>query len=461
MHPIAKRILIAAAAIAALIGLGAFGVNISIQSEAFQKRLLDALARTTGGKVSVRSIYYTPWSGVVAAGLEVQSSEGQSQIESIRARIAIVPLLAGRVVVRQIDIRSPRIVLSTPGLPLPLPPDGGASGSSDAPPADAVDSKPPKATESPWVLEIERVKIRNASLSLPGPAGLPPLTVEGLAVDAHRRSSGMADGGFTIAKARLAPGVVVTNLAGKFDWNGGQFLSKDISGDWSGGRINAECEWVADAPPRFRFQASASNVSLARMLEDSGYSPEGTSGTLNADFHLSGAALDRETWAGGSSLRLDEARILPVESIRQLGQMLGVAELQSLELESATADLSAESGRIAVERACIATKNLRFDATGTADWDGRLDLRSRFHVSETLRNDSRGILGSGFQQSEEEGFTHMPFHIGGTIARPQADLVEKLVGLRIGQDVGGFLKSLFQAPKKDKKKKSQPPASRP
>lgn len=461
MHPIAKRIFIAATTVAALIGLGALGLNISLQSESFQKRLLSALSHTLGGEVSVRSIYYTPWSGVVAAGLEVRSSDGQSLIESIRARISIVPLLAGRVVVRQIDIQEPRIVLSTPGLPLTLPPDGGASGTSDAQPADAVDSKLPKTSESPWVLEIERVRIHNASLSLPGPAGLPPVSIEGLALDARRRSSRMIDGGFTVAKARLAPGVVVTNLSGMFDWNSGQFLSKDISGDWSGGKITAECEWVGDPSPRFRFQAAASKVSLARMLEDSGYRPEGTSGTLNADFHLSGVAFKRETWTGGSRLWLDEARILPVESIRQLGQMLGVAELQSLELESATADLAAESGQITVELARIATKNLRFDATGTAEWDGRFDLKSRFHISESLRNDSRGLLGSGFVPSEEKGFTHMPFHIGGTIARPQADLVEKLVGIRMSQDVGGFLKSLFHTPKKDKKKKLQPPASRP
>jgi hypothetical protein len=269
-------------------------------------------------------------------------------------------------------------------------------------------------------------------------------------------TSSMAEGRFTVAKARLAPGVVITRLSGTFDWNSGQFLSKDISGDWSGGQITAEYEWITDPSPRFRFQAAASNVSLARMMEDSGYSPEGTAGTLNGEFHLSGAASDRQTWTGGSRLRLDEARILPVESIRQLGQMLGVAELQSLELESATANLSAQGGRISVEQARIATKNLRFDATGTADWDGRLDLQARFHISESLRKDSRGILGSGFQPSEEAGFTHMPFQINGTISRPQADLVEKLVGLRIGQDVGGFLKNLFQVPKKEKKKKPQP-----
>jgi ribosomal 50S subunit-associated protein YjgA (DUF615 family) len=46
----------------------------------------------------------------------------------------------------------------------------------------------------------------------------------------------------------------------------------------------------------------------------------------------------------------------------------------------------------------------------------------------------------------------MPFSITGTITRPKSDLLDKLVGVRLGDDVGGLLKNLLRMPKKEKKK---------
>ena len=40
----------------------------------------------------------------------------------------------------------------------------------------------------------------------------------------------------------------------------------------------------------------------------------------------------------------------------------------------------------------------------------------------------------------------MPFSITGTVSRPKTDLLDKLTGFRIGEDVGGLLKNLFRAP---------------
>jgi hypothetical protein len=39
----------------------------------------------------------------------------------------------------------------------------------------------------------------------------------------------------------------------------------------------------------------------------------------------------------------------------------------------------------------------------------------------------------------------MPFSVTGTVSHPKTDLLDKLTGFRIGQDVGGLLKNLFKA----------------
>jgi hypothetical protein len=73
-------------------------------------------------------------------------------------------------------------------------------------------------------------------------------------------------------------------------------------------------------------------------------------------------------------------------------------------------------------------------------------------VNDKLRKETRGLIGKNFQPSETEGYAHMPFSITGSLARPKSDLLDKMVGLRIGQDVGGLLKNLLRTPQKPKNK---------
>jgi hypothetical protein len=80
-------------------------------------------------------------------------------------------------------------------------------------------------------------------------------------------------------------------------------------------------------------------------------------------------------------------------------------------------------------------------------------------VNEKLRRETRGLVGSNFKPSEIQGYTHMPFKIGGTTAKPTTDLLDKVVGARIGQDLGGFLKNLFRMPQNKKTKAPTPTAS--
>jgi hypothetical protein len=142
----------------------------------------------------------------------------------------------------------------------------------------------------------------------------------------------------------------------------------------------------------------------------------------------------------------------PIELIRQLGELLRVDELRMLALKNAEAVFSIRDSRVIVEELQLTSENLMIDATGNAGFNGDLDLSARLHVNDKLRKETRGLLGKNFQPSEAEGYTHMPFTITGSLDRPKSDLLDKMVGLQIGQDVGGLLKNLLRTPKKKKNK---------
>jgi hypothetical protein len=142
----------------------------------------------------------------------------------------------------------------------------------------------------------------------------------------------------------------------------------------------------------------------------------------------------------------------PIELIRQLGELLRVDELRMLALKNAEAVFSIRDSRVTVEELQLTSENLMIDATGTAGFNGDLDMNARLHVNDKLRKETHGLLGKNFQPSETEGYTHMPFSITGSLDRPKSDLLDKMVGLRIGQDVGGLLKNLLRTPQKQKNK---------
>jgi hypothetical protein len=113
---------------------------------------------------------------------------------------------------------------------------------------------------------------------------------------------------------------------------------------------------------------------------------------------------------------------------------------------------------VVVDKIAIASNNFIMDATGESSFEGALNLAARFHVNEKIRRETRGLIGANFEPSETEGYTNMPFRISGTLARPKTDLLDKLVGTRIGQDLGGLINSFLRPSQGQKKKKpTQPP----
>jgi hypothetical protein len=221
---------------------------------------------------------------------------------------------------------------------------------------------------------------------------------------------------------------------------------------WAKGTVTGSLEMSNGAESFFTGSLAAENVSLQKLAEEAGFTPEGTQGFLFAKTNLQGIPGKPESFTGEVSARLTEARMQPIDPLRQLGEMLRINELRVLELKTAETALTIRDGKIIVDRLELESANLLMDATGEARLDGALDLDARFHIGNKMLKESLGFMGSKFKPSGREGYSHMPFSITGTLSRPKSDLLDKLIGIRLGDDVGGLLKNLLRMPKKEKKK---------
>ena len=478
MHPVAKPILIALGGILLLWAATVLLTNIYLQSESVQGRLRDSISRAAGMPAKIRQSYYTPWSGITLSGVTLLPSEAPGkpllEAKSVRVSMSLLSLLSGRVVIDHIALESPVFEFRQTAAPVQTPtPEPVAHDSMEAievplPGSSLVQKEiPPRPSPAPGQdsaksappVRIEAFAIRNGRAAILDTKGAKSLELEGIFLNAKPDGENRFSGTYRIERGIVWNSLQPRSFAGRFEWENGRLSLPDLRATMADGQLSGQLEWLPDG--NFAFTANAENLSLKTLANEAGFDTDGTRGQLSAKIALAGLAGQPATYQGAAEASLAEARMEPIEIIRQLGEILRVDELRMLELKDAEAAFTIHDEKVLVDRLRLASENLMIDATGETAFTGDLDLAARLHVNEKLRRETRGLIGKNFQPSETEGYVHMPFSVTGSLARPKSDLLDKVVGLRIGQDVGGLLKNLLRMPQKQKSKPSPSPSATP
>ena len=65
------------------------------------------------------------------------------------------------------------------------------------------------------------------------------------------------------------------------------------------------------------------------------------------------------------------------------------------------------------------------------------------------------VLGESLVDSEDPEYRQIPFSVTGRIDNPKTDLLDKLIGAKVGHDVGGLLVNILRSsvPQKSEDKK--------
>jgi len=467
VHPIAKPILIAVGGLLILWAAAILFINIYLQSGAVQTRIREAISREVGVPAQIRQTFYTPWSGVSISGLSIPSTDDSKipllEVQKIHVDLDLFSLLRGRLIVKNLTLLSPSLAFrqsaqSAPSAPTPpAEPDALIALPADHLPGDAsrlvqtqIPSSSGKTRPQMPPAQIQNLHIEGGRAAFFNTKGSKFLELDGVSLDARSDKTNKFQGVYRVARGTVWNSIQPREFQGDFAWEAGHLSLPNIQAVLADGQLTGQLEWLPNKS--FGIVAGIASASLQKLAADSGLNSKGTQGALNAKLALEGTAGNPETFHGTAEVNLVEARIEPIELIRQLGELLRVDELRMLELKNAEAVFSIGDSSVIVEELSLISENLMIDAVGTTGFDGSLDLEARLHVNEKLRKETRGLLGKNFQPSETEGYTHMPFVVTGSLARPKSDLLEKMVGLRIGQDVGGLLKNLLNAPPKKKNK---------
>ncbi|MFM8982896.1 MAG: AsmA-like C-terminal region-containing protein, partial [Spartobacteria bacterium] len=456
MHPIAKPILIAIGGLLLLWAATILFINIYLQSEAVQTRIRDAIAREVGTPAQIRQTYYTPWTGIAISGLTLPGTDDPKrpllEIQKIHVGVNLLSLVQGRLIVKNLDLLSPAFAFRESTKPEPTPVNEPGPMEAVLLPTDhlpqsdtglvqtVIPITPAKSRHEMPPAQIQAFRINDGRAVFFDAKGAKTLELAGVFIEANPDGKDKFKGTYRIDRGVVWNSISPRKFEGRFEWNAGHLSLPDLQANLGDGRLSAQLEWLQDKS--FVLAATIENASLQKLAGDAGMDAKGTQGFFNAKLALQGTAGQPETFAGTAEVNLAEARMEPIELIRQLGELLRVDELRLLTLKNAEAEFTIADNQVVVESLLLASENLMIDAVGTAGFAGNLDLQARLHVNEKLRKETRGLLGKNFKPSEAEGYANMPFSITGSLARPKSDLLDKMVGLKIGQDVGGLLNNL-------------------
>jgi hypothetical protein len=461
-----KPILIVAGVAGAICVIGVVAANLYLQSNGVQERIRAAASAAAGMPVEIRSTSYLPWSGLVVSGVSVPGAgageEPLIRIDSIGVQFRFSALLAGKFVVSGVTVHGPvlnarqtsdgsweRPPAAKPSSPPQTSIAGGAEGVAEG--AAIAEAKASPSREA--AILPEKIRIKQGAVFLNDANGGRTGILRGVEVTLKPAPDGTISGKFKVSEGEFFGRLIVSEIRGTIFWRRDHFEIPGLEAQWAGGVVTGGVvlNWGSEA--RFVCHAKVSDVSLKKLASDSGVLSEGADGFLFGTGELTGVTGDPKTFKGSARIELRSARFVPVDFVRQIGEMLAIDELQIFELQEATADLVVSDEQVVATKVLLESRNLAIEAAGPVSFGGELNLDAKLQLNEKLRKGLRALVGRSLVASEREGYMALPFSVSGTVSRPESNLLEKIAGMKISSDVGNVLQNFLRMPASKKPKK--------
>lgn len=460
MPKFAKRFLIAVVTVLVVVAIVCLCINIYLQSAGVQQRIRIAAAEALGSEPRIASTMFTPWEGLVLRGVSIPDPTRPDlnlvEVTALRIRFAFLPLLQQRFVVTECALFEPRLLIRQ--LPdgnwqVPAPPISPEA----EPQAATAGEKPakPKALGPAFRSELHRFRVGGGTLTFVDAGSRIVLRLEATNLDAQIQPDLSAKGTFRIGKTNISNSLFPRKISGDFTWDGRIFDVPDINGSLAGGKILGQYRLVNGDEPTFTIGLQLNKIQLRMLAEEAGLDPGQTEGEMEGTLDLTGDPRHSEELTGKGHLELISAKLRPVEFLVKLGELLRIDELQLLSLKDAHMDISVGNKHVQVEGIVLRSENLVIRGQGPVKFDGKMDLSAELLVNKKLQQQLKGFISKNFQPSEDPEYKQVPFKVTGKVSSPKTDLLDKLIGINIGQDVGGLLKNLFRppsTPKQDEQK---------
>jgi hypothetical protein len=459
----AKRFLFIAAGVIAAAAILLLCANLYLQSDGVQQRIRDAAGRSLGTELKIQSTVYTPWSGLVLRGIAVPDPTiaNLNVVESnaLRIRFSLLSLLSSRFVITECTLFEPKLIvrqLENGDWLIPISPAGAR------PPEAAKEPSTIAAKGTSFKVELQHFRVRGGNVVFLNAKNRSLMSLERIDISGQVAVDHSAAGIFEIGKADFFGSLKPRKIGGPFGWDGKALDLPDIHGSLAGGKLIGKYRVESGEQPSFILAIQLTGILLRKLAEEAQVDPGRTEGTLQGSVDLKGDPRNGDSITGTGHFELVSAKLKPVDFLVKLGELLEIDELQLLKLSDARVDLTIRDERVQVDDLVLKSDNLIVRGKGPVRFNGKMNLDARLLFNSKLQHQLRGVLGKNLVDSEDPDYRQIPFTVSGRIDNPKTDLLDKLIGAKVGQDVGGMLMNILRsnAPRKaEDKKEDKPPGN--
>jgi len=452
---IAKRFLIFAASIALIFAVVLLCINLYLQSAGVQQRIRVAASKALGAPVTIRSTLYSPWGGLSLREISVPDPQNPAasilKATAVRIRFSLFPLLEKRFVVTECALFDPEVVIhqreeGTWVLPAPSLQKKHEVPSLAPAPTEEVPLPVASAPVPAYKAEIERFRLSGGILTFVDAKGRVVLKLDQATISAALAPDlKSATGDFDVENVNISNSLAPRKIHGPFTVTAGALDLPQIEGSLASGQVTAKYHLDLGPNPAFTLSATITASKLRRLAQDAGIKADGTEGKLNGTLDLKGDPRKSNSLTGKGNFELINSKIVPLDFIVQVGRLLGIDELQTLQLSEAKASLTIRDERVYIDDLTLKSTNLILEGSGPIKFSGKLDLKARLLVNKKIQQQLKGVLSDNFQATDDPEYRQLPFTVTGKASSPKTDLLDKLIGINLGSDMGGLFKNFFRS----------------
>jgi hypothetical protein len=407
------------------VGPGTLWINSFIHSDAFRHDVETRAGQTLGGTVEIKEIDFSIWSGISLSGLATKLDSGQgtvvAQVESVRCSYSYLALLSRRLQLDGVTITKPQIVLTQ------QPPSTVATPAPPPVPAKAAPTAPEAQSgkTSPFEVILEAAKISDGRLSIRDATSATKADLQGVQVSAD--TAGYYEGKdvtgtLRIANIALPQNLILTDFSTPFTYRTGAVNVAPFGATAFSGRLTGDYKLDPSGPSLL--EVDATHLDMAQI---------GQTANPDSATKLSGALAFQSKWqgvetgklTGEGDAQITDGKLTGVTIMRDLATALRVGGLSEPDLKSVTIHFQVANGSTRFTGLRIESTDFEMTGNGVIDAQGGLDANMVLTLNGGAMGGIPGAAASFFSKLPG-GAGSIPFHIGGTVGAPQADLSTRL-----------------------------------
>jgi AsmA-like C-terminal region len=439
-----KRALLAAAILLVLVVLGvaAYGIHLAgrLNTPEFQKDLLEQAKATVGTEVRVKEMDISLLSGVTLKGIAVANPAPFSgdllTADAFVLRYRLRPLLSGRLEVERVSLAKPALSLLM-----------DARGVFNYERLGRGPRKPaPAGVAVPLHVVLKQLEVDDGSVTLTDNTSARLLTAR----DVGFRSSFDVEGGAARGSGRASVATMsLGDLLFLRSVRSPVSLSKDavtlapIRAEVAGGSARGDVTVHTKGGFRYVARLDVKDVKVETLLAEA-KSAGGLAGSLAAKATFEGSG-GLPTMRGHGEGTVSGCRVRDSRTLALLASVLQVPELANPDFDDCRAEFTQSGYRVSTPVVLLSGKAVQLRGAGAVDLrtyglDYQMNLALAPHLFAKV---TRRELRPAFKP-RADGFSTIDFHLYGTTAAPQTDLLARVAKGAAEDAVKKQLERLFR-----------------